>query len=58
MRKFLPRVPFILVGCKMDLREDAATAKELRDKGINFVTREEVGLFGPTASKHTIKKTR
>ena len=42
MRNFCPKVPYVLVGCKTDLREDAETIRRLRQRGSDVVREEEV----------------
>ena len=41
VRHFCPGVPFVLVGCKSDLRDDPATIAELKKNGQHPVTDEE-----------------
>jgi len=41
VRHFCPSVPFVLVGCKKDLRNDAATINELKKMGQSPVTFEQ-----------------
>eukprot|EP00053_Salpingoeca_punica_P009580 m.85794 g.85794 ORF g.85794 m.85794 type:complete len:195 (+) comp15072_c0_seq3:555-1139(+) len=41
MKNFCPRVPYVVVGCKTDLRSDEELALKLRDKGYSFVAPEE-----------------
>jgi len=41
IRQHLPSVPIILVGCKADLRDDAAALKKLAERGVELVTREQ-----------------
>jgi Ras homolog gene family, member A len=38
---FCPGVPFILVGCKTDLRRDRKRTEELMKQGKNFISSEE-----------------
>lgn len=42
----IPNVPFILVGCKKDLRDDEKTVEELRQIGQKPVSYEEVCEMG------------
>lgn len=42
VRHFCPDVPYILVGCKIDLRHDPATIRELRETNEHPVTTAEV----------------
>ena len=37
MKAYCPRVPYVIVGCKSDLREDAARIQEMNEKGQTFV---------------------
>jgi Ras family protein A len=39
---FCPGVPFILVGCKTDLRRDQKRTEELMKQGRNFISSDEV----------------
>ena len=40
-----PGVPFILVGTKMDLKEDADTLRKLQEKGLEPISLEQVIIF-------------
>lgn len=42
VRHFCPNVPFVLVGCKMDLRNDPVTIAELKKMKQKPVSYEEV----------------
>jgi Ras-related C3 botulinum toxin substrate 1 len=42
VRHHLPSVPIILVGTKIDLKEDEATIKKLKNSGLNVVNKEDV----------------
>lgn len=37
MKQYCPKVPYVVVGCKTDLRDDEIGRKELRDRGIKPV---------------------
>eukprot|EP00047_Mylnosiga_fluctuans_P002945 m.226698 g.226698 ORF g.226698 m.226698 type:complete len:191 (-) comp11460_c0_seq1:180-752(-) len=41
MRNFCPKVPYVLVGCKSDLRDDPDVVKKLREKNVTVVSAEE-----------------
>ncbi len=41
MKAYCPRVPYVIVGCKSDLREDAARIQEMNEKGQTFVEFKE-----------------
>lgn len=41
VRSHCPNVPIVLVGTKIDLRDDQDMIKKLRDKGTVMITREE-----------------
>jgi len=41
VRHFCPNVPFVLVGCKVDLRDHESTIAELKKNGQHPVTEEE-----------------
>lgn len=45
IRHHAPGVPFILVGTKIDLREDEATLEKLREKKMAPITTEQVRLI-------------
>lgn len=49
MRNFCPKVPYVLVGCKADLREDADTVTRLRQRKSEVVRTEEVSGCVPGA---------
>eukprot|EP00026_Physarum_polycephalum_P020783 Phypoly_transcript_23590.p1 GENE.Phypoly_transcript_23590~~Phypoly_transcript_23590.p1 ORF type:complete len:175 (+),score=14.16 Phypoly_transcript_23590:65-526(+) len=38
IRHHLPNIPIILVGCKIDLRDDPETIARLKEKNMAFVT--------------------
>ncbi|EGD72285.1 ARHA protein [Salpingoeca rosetta] len=41
MRSYCPKVPYIIVGCKSDLREDAERKQEMAGRGQTFVEFKE-----------------
>lgn len=51
MKNFLPRVPFIVVGCKTDLRTDEKALKALAAEGSTPVSTDEVR---PTLPLHLV----
>eukprot|EP00056_Hartaetosiga_gracilis_P019785 m.15991 g.15991 ORF g.15991 m.15991 type:complete len:196 (-) comp7932_c0_seq1:171-758(-) len=40
MKQHSPKTPYVLVGCKGDLRKDEARIKEMKSQGQSFVTEE------------------
>lgn len=53
MKNFCPKVPYVLVGCKTDLRDDPETIKKLQQKHMEVVRSEEVrGVSSALRSNH------
>eukprot|EP00730_Choanoeca_flexa_P004290 TRINITY_DN11652_c0_g2_i4.p2 TRINITY_DN11652_c0_g2~~TRINITY_DN11652_c0_g2_i4.p2 ORF type:complete len:135 (+),score=17.00 TRINITY_DN11652_c0_g2_i4:363-767(+) len=50
VRHFCPGVPFVLVACKMDLRDDQGVIAELKKTGHKPVSEEEVRSHPEDAS--------
>lgn len=46
MKNFCPKVPFVLVGCKTDLRDDSETLKKLQQKHMEIVRTDEGQALG------------
>ncbi len=42
MKQYCPRVPYVVVGCKTDLRDDEQARKELKEKGLKPIEPGEV----------------
>jgi len=42
MKQYCPRVPYIIVGCKTDLRSDPETVESVKAKGMTMVLKDEV----------------
>lgn len=53
MRHHCPQTPIILVGTKLDLRDDKNTIEKLRDKKLAPITYPQVNLFQDYYEKHT-----
>jgi len=41
MKQYCPRVPYIIVGCKTDLRSDPETVESVKAKGMTMVLKDE-----------------
>jgi GTPase SAR1 family protein len=44
---YCPTTPFVLVGTKIDLREDPETIERLKAKGYAPITYEQVKVYNP-----------
>lgn len=53
VRHFCPNVPFVLVGCKRDLRQDAHTISELKKMGQKPVSYEEGQMVAMKIQAHS-----
>lgn len=42
MHEYDSRVPYLIIGCKSDLRDDLPTVNSLKSKGLTMVSQEEV----------------